>query len=142
MIDVNAYLFFNGNCAEAMRFYETTLGGKLRLMTARDAPESASMPAGHDDSIMHAHLALEDGRFFMASDWMSDLPYPGMHGFRVSLSYPTVAEAKRIFDALVAGGSTQMPFQKTFWSPGFGMLTDRFGTPWMVGSDEGSAEHN
>src|SRR5260221_12682296 len=113
MINVNAYLFFNGNCAEAMRFYETTFGGKLRMMTARETPMSDSMPAEQGDAIMHAHLDLGDGAFFMASDWMApDPPYPGMHGFRVSLSYPTVAEAKRIFDALVAGGSAQMPFQK------------------------------
>jgi PhnB protein len=138
MIEVNAYIFFNGNCAEAMRFYEKTLGGKLRIMTAREMPMADSVPADQMDAVMHARLDLDGGGFFMASDWMAaDLPYPGMGGFRVSLSYPTVAEAKRIFDALVAGGSAQLPFQKTFWSPGFGMLTDRFGTPWMVGAEEG-----
>ena len=68
----------------------------------------------------------------MASDWMSSDPYPGMHGFRVCVSHETASDANRIFDALAAGGSVQMPFQKTFWSSGFGMLTDRFGTPWMV----------
>lgn len=139
MIDVNAYIFFKTNCAEAMRFYEKTLGGKLRLMNAKEMPGS-NVPPEMADAVMHAHLALNDGGFFMASDWMSSDPYPGMHGFRVSLSYPTTAEASRIFDALAAGGSIQLPFQKTFWSPGFGMLTDRFGTPWMVGSEEG--EHH
>ncbi|HEV8432168.1 MAG TPA: VOC family protein [Thermoanaerobaculia bacterium] len=136
MIEVNAYIFFKGNCAEAMRFYEKTLGGKLRLLTGKDMPES-NVPPQMADAIMHGRLDLDNGGFFMASDWMSPDPYPGMSGFRVSLSYPTVAEANRIFDALADGGSVQLPFQKTFWSPGFGMLTDRFGTPWMVGSEEG-----
>jgi PhnB protein len=137
MIEVNAYIFFNRNCAEAMRFYEKTLGGKLRLISAKEMPE-ANVPAEMGDAIMHARLDLDDGGFFMASDWMSSDAYPAMHGFRVSLSYPTVAEASRIFDALSAGGSAELPFQKTSWSPGFGMLTDRFGTPWMVGSEEGA----
>ena len=137
MIDVNAYIFFNGNCSEAMRFYEKTLGGKLRILTAKEMPTGGDVPPGQADLIMHAHLGLDDGGFFMASDWMSPDPYPGMHGFRVSLSYPSTADASRIFDALAAGGSIELPFQKTFWSPGFGMLTDRFGTPWMVGSEEG-----
>lgn len=135
MIDVNAYIFFKENCAEAMRFYEKALGGKLRLLTGKDMPES-NVPPAQAHLIMHARLDLDNGGFLMASDWMSPDPYPGMHGFRVSLSYPSVAEASRIFDALAAGGSVQLPFQKTFWSPGFGMLTDRFGTPWMVGSEE------
>jgi len=132
MINVNAYLFFNGNCAEAMRFYETTFGGKLRMMTAGEAPPEAKIPPGYANAIMHSHLDLTGGGFLMASDWMSSDPYPGMHGFRVCLSHENAADANRIFDALAAGGSVQMPFQKTFWSSGFGMLTDRFGTPWMV----------
>jgi len=134
MIDVNAYIFFKNNCAEAMRFYEKTLGGTLRLLAAKEMP-GANVPPEQADAIMHARLDLDDGGFFMASDWMSPDPYPGMHGFRVFLSYPSVAGAHRIFDALAGGGSIQLPFQKTFWSPGFGMLIDRFGTPWMVGSE-------
>jgi PhnB protein len=97
MIDVNAYLFFNGNCAEVMRFYEKTLGGKLRLVTGKDMP---GVPPEQADAILHARLDLEDGGFFMASDWMSPDPFPGPRGFRVCLNYPSVAEAHRIFDAL------------------------------------------
>jgi len=137
MIDVNAYLFFNGNCAEVMRFYEKTLGGKLRLVTGKDMPGT---PPEQADAIMHARLDLDDGGVLMASDWMSPDPYPGMSGFRVCLSYPSVDDASRAFDALAAGASIQMPFQKTSWSPGFGMLTDRYGTPWMVDSEAG-AQH-
>jgi PhnB protein len=127
MNDVNAYLFFNGNCAEAMAFYEQTLGGSLRMVKASETP------GGSGDDIMHARLEIAGGGVLMASDWMApNEPYPGMHGFRVILGYPTVADAKRIFDALAAGGSVQLDFQKTFWSEGFGMMTDKFGTPWMI----------
>ena len=68
----------------------------------------------------------------MASDWMAPTPYPGMHGFSVCLTAPATDEAHKLFDALADGGQVTMPFQKTFYSDGFGMLTDRFGTPWMV----------
>jgi PhnB protein len=131
MLQLDAYLLFNGNCAEAMRFYEKTLGGKLNLMTNAQSPIADKMPPGTGDRILHAHLEL-DGRALMASDWPTDRPYEGMKGFSLSLSYPTVAEAKRVFDALSAGGKVTMPFEKTFWAESFGMLTDRFGTGWMV----------
>jgi PhnB protein len=135
MIDVNAYIFFNGNCAEAMHFYEKALGGTLRLVTARDMPNSG-VPDDQLDAIMHARLDLKDGGAFMASDWMApEMPYPGMAGFRVCLTYPKKDDAKRVFDALADGGTVHMPFEKTFWSEGFGMVADRFGTPWMVGTE-------
>lgn len=127
------YLFFNGNCAEAMRFYEKTLGGKLdAIMTYGESPDGC--PENVDPKmVMHAHLVVRDGAI-MASDDMSGQPYRGMSGFGISLQYPTVAEAKRVFDALAKDGQVLMPFDKTFWSPGFGMTTDRFGTPWMIGT--------
>ncbi|HEX7190323.1 MAG TPA: VOC family protein [Thermoanaerobaculia bacterium] len=140
MNDVNPYIFFNGNCAEAMRFYEKTFGGRLNLLAAKESPMGASLPPEQANAVMHSHLDIDGGGILMASDWMSQDPYPGMHGFRVSLMFPTAADANRIFDALASGGSIQLPFQKTFWSAGFGMLTDRYGTPWMIGTDEGS-EH-
>jgi PhnB protein len=68
----------------------------------------------------------------MASDWMAPEPYEAKRGFSLSLGYPTVAEGRRIFGALAEGGRVTMPFDKTFWAEGFGMLVDRFGTPWMV----------
>ncbi len=92
---------------------------------------SAEMPPASRDRIMHARLDL-DGRLLMASDAMVGRPYDGMKGFSLSLSYPTVAEARRVFDALVEDGQTIMPLQKTFWAEAFGMFVDRFGTPWMV----------
>jgi PhnB protein len=73
-----------------------------------------------------------DGGTLMASDTMAGQPYDGMHGFSLTLVYPTAADARRIFDALGQGGRVTMPIQKTFWAEAFGMLVDRFGTPWMV----------
>ena len=135
MTDVNAYLFFNGNCAEAMKFYETTLGGTLRVMKASDVPGGTEGGASAD-AVMHARLEVDKNGIVMASDWMEpSKPYPGMHGFRVSLTYRDVNDARRICEALGAGGNTEMPFAKTFWSEGFGMVTDKFGTPWMVGTE-------
>jgi PhnB protein len=132
MSQLDSYLFFDGTCEEAIRFYERTLGGKIQMMmTHAQAPEADKMPPGSADRILHASLLI-DGRVLMASDSMVGQPYEGMKGFSLSLSYPTVAEAKKIFDALAAGGEVRMPFQKTFWAEAFGMLADRFGTPWMV----------
>jgi PhnB protein len=132
MPQLDAYLTFNGNCADAMRFYERTLGGKLEmLMTHAESPMAAQTPPGSADRIMHARLVI-DGRILMASDSMAGQPYEGMKGFSLSLVYPTVADAQRAFHALAEGGRVTMPLQKTFWAEAFGMLVDRFGTPWMV----------
>ncbi|HTR59743.1 MAG TPA: VOC family protein [Casimicrobiaceae bacterium] len=128
---LGSYLFFDGNCAEAMRFYERVLGGKLEvLMTHAQSPIAGQTPPGSGDRIMHASLNLGD-RKLMASDAMPG-HYQGMKGFSLSLTYPTVAEAKRVFEALAEGGKVTMPLDKTFWAEAFGMLVDRFGTPWMV----------
>ncbi len=135
MAQVETYLFFDGNCAEAMRFYERTLGGTLRMMTHAESPIAAQAPPGMANRIMHARLDLGD-HVLMASDSMVGQPIGGMKGFSLSLSYPTAAEGKRTFDLLADGGKVTMPFQKTFWAEGFGMLSDRFGTPWMVNAGE------
>ncbi len=131
MNTIETYLFFNGNCAEAMRFYERTLGGTLKMLQSKEAPDGGAMYAGGGDLIMHSRLDAP-GAVLMASDWLAPDPYPGMSGFSVALYVPDAKEAKRLFDALVDGGQVSMPFQKTFFSEGFGMLVDRFGTPWMV----------
>ena len=132
MHQLDAYLFFDGTCADAMRFYERTLRGKLSLMTHAESPMAAQTPPGSANRILHARLEL-DGHVLMASDSMVGHPYEGMKGFSLSLTYPTAADAQKVFDALVQGGKVTMPLQKTFWAEGFGMLVDRFGTPWMVG---------
>lgn len=133
MPTLDTYLFFDGRCAEAMRFYERTLGGKLEaLMTYADSPEPDRCPAGSRDLVMHARLVL-DGRALMASDLPHGSPAQPMGGFALSLQYPSPQEASRIFDALAQGGRVDMAMQKTFWAESFGMLVDRFGTAWMVG---------
>ena len=131
MLQLDTYLFFNGTCAEAMRFYERTLGGKLTLMTNAQSPIADKLPPGSGDRILHARLEL-DGRTLMASDWSGSQPYPGTKGFSLALAYPTVAEAKRVFETLAAGGKVTMPLEKTFWAEVFGMLVDRYGIAWMV----------
>jgi len=132
MPQFDTYLFFDGNCAEAMRFYERTLGGKIEMMmTHAESPMRDQAPPGSADRIMHARLVI-DGRALMASDGMVGQSYEGMKNFSLSLAYPTAAEAQRVFNALAEGGKITMPLQKTFWAEAFGMLVDRFGTPWMV----------
>lgn len=134
------YLFFDGRCAEAMRFYQSVLGGQLEtLLTYADSPEPAQCPDGTPmdantaaSRIMHASLLLEGERRLMASDCPPGQPVPAMAGFAVSLFYEQPQEAQRAFDALATGGQVTMPWQETFWAVRFGMLTDRFGTPWMV----------
>ena len=81
---------------------------------------------------MHSRLAI-DGRALMASDVPQGHPHNGINGFALSLSYPAADEARRVFNALADGGTVTMPMEKTFWAEAYGMLTDRFGTPWMVG---------
>jgi PhnB protein len=124
------YLFFKGNCADAMKFYEQTLGGKLQLLTYGDGPEGQAPPDTPKDAIMHAYLTF-DGGALMASDDLSP-SFKGMSGTMVALAYRTADEATRIFNVLSAGGEIIMPIEKTFWSEAFSMFKDRFGTSWMV----------
>ena len=137
MPDLDSYLFFNGQCAEAMRFYQRTLGGTLEpIMHYADRPQEPGCagivdPAGKD-LVMHACLKL-GGRLLMASDMPPGQGPAAPGGFALALNYPGADEARRIFDALAQGGTVTMPMAKTFWTEAFGMLTDRFGTPWMVG---------
>ncbi len=132
MINMNLYLHFDGTCVEALKYYEKALGGKILSMVKNsDAPATMKMPPGSADRIMHGRLQL-NGHTLFASDTMPGQPYPGMKGFTISLTYPTTAEAQRIFTALADGGSVVMPMTKTFWAESFGMCSDRFGVPWMV----------
>ena len=135
MTKLETYLFFDGTCDEAMRFYERALGGTLRVVKASETPGADQLPPGAGDRIMHAHLKAA-GAVLLASDWMESSPYPGMSGFYVVLTVATAAEGKTLFDKLSEGGKVKAPFDKTFFSDGFGMLVDRFGTPWMVMSDQ------
>ena len=130
---IDTYLSFNGTAAEAMRSYEQILGAKLEvLMKFGDAPSGMRGPPGSDDKVMHGQLSFENGDRLMASDWIGGHPYEGMKGFSVALSYGTASEARAAFDALVKGGMTILPMQQSFFAEAFGMLIDRFGTPWTI----------
>lgn len=132
MQQLNAYLFFDGNCADAMHFYERVLGGKIEMMMKHaQSPVADQAPAGSADRILHAALRLGD-QMLLASDAMAGQAYEGMKGFSVSFSCPAAAEAKRVFDLLAEGGQVTMPMDRTFWAEAFGMLVDRFGTPWII----------
>ena len=128
---LNPYLNFNGNCADAMTFYQKILGGKLDVMKMKDAPPNPQIPPGNENRVMHARLATDRGTI-MASDTTTNMKFGGMHGFSLALTYDTAAEAKKVFEKLAEGGKVEMPLAQTFWSEAFGMCVDRFGTPWMV----------
>ena len=135
---LNSYIFFNGNCRDAIRFYEKTLGGKLdAVVTYGDSPDPEQCPAAMKDLVMHAHLTVGDS-VLMASDSPPE-HYKPAGAFSLALNYPTAAEARRIFDALADGGQVALPLGETFWAETFGMLTDKFGTPWMVGGGQKKA---
>jgi PhnB protein len=131
---IQPYLFFEGRCEEAIEFYRSALGAKVEmLMRYKDSPEPpppGMLPPGSENKVMHAALSVGDAAF-MASDGHCQ-GRPGFQGFSLSLSAKDEAEAKRVFDALGAGGEVRMPLGKTFFSPCFGMLADRFGVGWMI----------
>ncbi|MGE4250878.1 MAG: VOC family protein [Parvibaculaceae bacterium] len=133
MPKLNPYLSFDGTTGEAMRFYEKALGARLdALMTFGDMPEAMRMPGANADKVLHAQLSFGNGAVLMASDWIGQTPYQGMKGFSVALAYDTADEAKRAFDVLASDGAILLPLQPSFFAKSFGMLIDRFGTPWSI----------
>jgi PhnB protein len=136
MTQAIAYLAFNGNCADAMRFYERALNGKLEvLMSGADSPMAADIPKEFADRILHARLVLPGGGMLYAGDAPANIPYEGIKGVSIAVDYASVAEAEKVFAALGDGGQTSMPMQPTFWAKRFGMCTDKFGTPWIVNGE-------
>ena len=139
------YLNFDGTCAEAMAFYAKLFGGQIVYQgTFGEMPASPGMPPlpnAAKQRIMHAHLQV-GAQAIMASDTRPSAPgqdpatcgggYHKPQGMWVSIGVDSFAEGQRVFDGLAQGGQVSMPYAATFWSPGFGMVTDRFGTPWMV----------
>ncbi|MEO6054342.1 MAG: VOC family protein [Chthoniobacterales bacterium] len=130
---IQPYLFFNGRCEEALDFYVKTLGAKVEmLMRYSDSPEPmppGMLPEGFENKVMHATVHI-GASTLMASDGCGEVR--GFDGFSLSLAVKTEAEAQRAFAALSEGGEVGMPLGKTFWSPCFGMVKDRFGLGWMV----------
>ncbi len=133
-MQLNPYLLFNGNCEAAFKFYEKVLGGKIEgMLTHAGTPAEEHVPAEWRDKILHARMTIGDA-VLMASDAPPGR-YDQPKGFSVSITLKKPADAERIFNALAENGTVQMPFQQTFWSPGFGMCVDRFDIPWMVNSE-------
>jgi PhnB protein len=131
---IEPYLFFNGRCEEAIEFYKKALGAEVSmLMRFKDSPEPPApgmVPPGSDNKIMHLCMRVGDANV-MASDGHCS-GQTSFQGFSLSLTAADEADAKRKFAALAEGGQVQMPLAKTFWSPCFGMVADRFGVGWMV----------
>jgi PhnB protein len=131
---VQPYLFFDGRCEEAIEFYRSALGAEVvMLLRFKDSPEPQgpdACGAGNPDKIMHASLRIGD-TMVMASDGRCE-GKPNFQGFALSFPVPDEAQAERLFAALSEGGLVQVPLTKTFFSPRFGMVADRFGVMWMV----------
>ena len=136
-MQIEAYLFFNGRCEEAIAFYKTTLGAEQEmLMRYKDSPVAAQpgmVPPGSQDKVMHATLRIGESKLMCSDGTCSGTPAFG--GFSLSLALPDKAAAEKVFAALSEGGQVQMPLGPTFWAPVFGMVMDKFGVGWMVGTE-------
>ena len=134
-MQLNPYLFFNGQCEAAFKFYAELLGGKiLAMMTHAGTPAENQVPPEWREKIIHARMVIGE-QLLMGSD----APPGHFHqpqGFSVSLMIDKPEDAERIFHTLAENGTVKMPLQKTFWAIRFGMLVDRFGIPWMVNCEE------
>jgi PhnB protein len=131
---VQPYLFFDGRCEEALDFYKRALGAEvlmlMRFNEAPDPPPPGMIAPGSENKVMHAAMRIGETEV-MASDGRC-MGQPVFQGVALSLSAESEAEADRLFNALIDGGQVQMPIGKTFFSPRFGMVADRFGVSWMV----------
>lgn len=130
---ITPYLFFAGKCEEALSYYEKALGAKIEMMMRFNEspvpPPPGALQEGFENKVMHATFTIA-GASILASD--GDCDKTKFEGFRLALTVPTDAEAHRLFDGLAAGGRVQLPLCKTFFSPCYGMVTDKFGVGWMV----------
>jgi PhnB protein len=130
---VEPYLLFGGRCDEALEFYRTALGAQIDFVMhyneSPEPPKPGMLPPGFEQKVMHSTFRIGDSTL-MGSD--GNEAGSKFSGFTLSLSVSTEAEAKRLFAALAVEGRVGMPIAKTFWSPCFGMVTDRFGLGWMV----------
>src|SRR5262245_13214392 len=130
-MQVQPYLFFEGRCEEALEFYRKAAGAEvLALMRSKDSPDPGMAIPGGDDKILHAMFRVGDSTL-LASDGRCHGPAK-FQGFALSLTVSSATEAERRFDALSEGGQVLMPLTKTFFSPSFGMIADRFGVSWMI----------
>ena len=134
-MQIQPYLFFNGRCEEAIDFYRKALGAEVEMMMRfKESPDPlppGMIAPGFENKVMHAALRI-GGAVMLASDGIAS-GATNFKGFSLSIDAPDAAGVERLFNALAEGGSVTMPLGKTFWSPRFGMVTDRFGVGWMVG---------
>ena len=130
-MELNPYLLFNGNCEAALKFYEQHLGGKIEAIhTYGGSPMEKHFSPEWRDKVMHARMTV--GKTVLMGSDAPDGRYQVPQGFSVSLNLKDIAEADRVFHALSANGTVQMPIQETFWAKRFAMFTDSFGVPWMI----------
>lgn len=128
---INPYLSFDNCCRAAFEFYAKTFRGEIAMiMSQGESPMAEQLPADSRDAIMHAQLQVGD-QVLMGADAPAGC-YSKPSGGCVTLNVDNVAEAERLFAELGVGGSVQMPIAETFWAQRFGMVTDRYGTPWMI----------
>jgi PhnB protein len=131
---VQPYLFFDGRCEEAIEFYKKALGAEvlmlMRFSESPDPPPPGMVPPGSENKIMHSCIRIGETEV-MASDGRC-MGQPSFQGVSLSLEVASDTEADRLFNALGEGGQVQMPIGKTFFSPRFGMVADRFGVSWMI----------
>jgi PhnB protein len=128
---VQPYLNFDGRCDEALEFYKKAIGAKVgMLMRFKDAPDPSMVTPGGENKVMHSQFDIGDTTV-MASDGRNS-GKPNFHGIALSITANSEAEADRLFAGLADGGQVQMPLGKTFFSPRFGMLSDKFGVGWMI----------
>jgi len=133
-MQIEPYLFFEGRCDEAIEFYRRALGAEMGpLMRYKESPEPhqpGALPPGSEDKVMHAVIKIGDTKVMVSDGRCSGKPV--FQGFGLTINAPDVARADRMFAALAEGGQVQMPLAKTFFSPRFGMVNDRFGVLWMI----------
>lgn len=131
-MQIQPYLFLDGRCEEALNFYRTAIGAEdTMLMRWKDCPEKGTMgTTPPDDKVMHARVKIGNSIILMSDGRCTG--QPNLQGFALSLTAKDEAEARRLFNALGEGGQVQMPMDKTFFSPAFGMVADKFGVSWMV----------
>lgn len=147
-MQIQPYLFFNGNCEEAFTFYEKALGGKINELHRYEdmppqeggdedngcGPMTPEQKAAFGKRIMHVNLTVDGQMMLMGSDSPQD--EGAVRGLSISIGIENVEKGREIFEALSGGGEVKMPFQETFWAKGFGMCTDKFGVPWMVNAGD------
>jgi PhnB protein len=129
-MEINAYLFFDGRCEEAVEFYRRKLGAEVNmLMRYKDSPEPPPGGKADPNAVMHASLRIGDTVVLASDDCQG---HPKFDGFALTITVPNEAEADRVFGAITDGGKVTMPLGKTFFAKSFGMANDRFGVHWMV----------